>query len=460
MEKEKINIAVHNEAIFLLKIKQFLNDKILLYILFGFILSYFYNLPVLKYSVSGDNEFRLYDILGLFMIYFYYKYYHFVDAVISRVYIFKFLRFFLYWSSITMLISLFFYILNDKLTGFLQVILYMYHFWIFYLASVFFYIFCLDKKNLKIGVYLILLFSTVSCIIVVLQNLGLINFLWSDDYRKAYEGFLSGTLGPNKIVLGMTSLFVFCFCLGVLLEKNININRLVLYLCILLNIYIIIVSGSRTTYVGLGIILFYFAVKSPLSFITTISFFSFIIIVVLNVNPELQKSLGDTLEKRIFAKTNVGKTEDAEVGELYSDLGSGRDQLTIANALYLLENPQIIPFGAGFMNRFDKAPGLSAHNMYIQVIKETGLVGFFLYFGWLVSFLFVKFDKYRGFSLALNGLVLAMLVTLFFGEHLYIYRPLFGVLGLFLMITSIFVAALHKIDITELNLRIKSTRNE
>ncbi|MNE85191.1 hypothetical protein D3C80_1821640 [compost metagenome] len=98
--------------------------------------------------------------------------------------------------------------------------------------------------------------------------------------------------------------------------------------------------------------------------------------------------------------------------------------------------------------------------MYIQVIKETGLVGFFLYFGWLISFLFIKFDKYRGFSLALNGLVLAMLVTLFFGEHLYIYRPLFGVLGLFLMITSIFVAALHKIDITELNLRIKSPRNE
>lgn len=176
--------------------------------------------------------------------------------------------------------------------------------------------------------------------------------------------------------------------------------------------------------------------------------------------PICKKTLDDTLEQRIFSRVDIEKTEDAEVGELYSDLGAGRDKLTLGNALYLLENPQVIPFGAGFMNRFDDAPGLSAHNMYLQVIKETGLVGFYLYFGWLVSYLFIKFDKYSGFSLALNGLVLAMLVTLFFGEHLYIYRPLFGILGFFLMVTSIFVAALHKIDISELNLNTKSQKNE
>jgi len=47
-------------------------------------------------------------------------------------------------------------------------------------------------------------------------------------------------------------------------------------------------------------------------------------------------------------------------------------------------------------------------------------------------------------------LVWAMLVTLFFGEHLYIYRPLFGLLGLFLMVTVIFVSALHKTEINNL----------
>jgi len=81
--------------------------------------------------------------------------------------------------------------------------------------------------------------------------------------------------------------------------------------------------------------------------------------------------------------------------------------------------------------------------MYLNVIKELGLVGFFLYFGWLFSYFFISFKKYKGEALALKGLVLSMLVTLFFGEHLYIYRPLFAVLGMFLVIVNILISTLH-----------------
>lgn len=435
------------KRIFLEKLNMLINDKILLYTIYGFIFSYFYNLPVLKYSIKGDNELRLYDVLGVVLLYFYYKYYPIVNVVIINVPFLKILRRFMYWSCITMLVTFLFYAINDALTSFLQVILYMYHFWIFYVSALFFYIFCLDQAVQKTGIYLILFFSVASCLVVVFQNLGIIDFLWNDIYKEGYHGFLSGTLGPNKIVLGMTSLFVFSLCLGLLLEKNISINRLLLYSCIVLNLYIIFISGSRTTYVALAVILLYFALRSPARFVIIAAFFSFVLVTILSFNPELNKSLEDTLENRVFGKTSFFDDEEAEVGDLYTDLGAGRDRLTIGNAIYILEHPQIIPFGAGFMNRFDKAPGLSAHNMYLQVIKETGLVGFFLYFGWLVSYLFIKFDKFSGFSLALQGLIWSMLVTLFFGEHLYIYRPLFGLLGLFLMVTVIFVSALHKTEI-------------
>jgi len=195
------------------------------------------------------------------------------------------------WACITCVTSLFFFIINDALVSFLQVILYMYHFWIFYLAAVFFYIFCLDKAVQKIGIYLILIFSLACNFIVILQNLGIVKFLFNDAYKKAYLGFLSGTLGPNKIVLGMTSLFCFSLCLGVLLEKKIVINRLLLYLCIIINIYIIFISGSRTTYLGLIIILLFFALRSPLKFVFVSSFFSFLFITTLSYNPDLYKSL-------------------------------------------------------------------------------------------------------------------------------------------------------------------------
>tara|TARA_R100001230_G_C5647315_1_gene152749 strand:- start:900 stop:1082 length:183 start_codon:yes stop_codon:yes gene_type:complete len=52
--------------------------------------------------------------------------------------------------------------------------------------------------------------------------------------------------------------------------------------------------------------------------------------------------------------------------------------------------------------------------------------------------------KMPGFQLALNGLIIALLITLYFGEHLYVYRPLFGILGLFMAITVLLTIPLRK----------------
>ncbi len=435
------------EEMFLHALSVFLKNKLLLYVVYGVILSYFYNLAVINYSITGDNEFRLYDVLGGIILYNYYKYRMLINVVIRKVPFFKILKKFMLWASITMVLTLIFHVINDKILSFLQVVLYMYHFWVFYLAAVFFYIFCLDKATMKNGIYFILFLSIASCIIIVSQNLGTLDFLWSEAYKKAYEGFLSGTLGPNKIVTGMTSLFVLSLCLGILLEKKFKINIILLYAAVLLNIYIIIISGSRTTYVALIVMLLFFALRSPLRFILSVSIMTALFVFTLSTNPTLQKTLDDTLQKRIFGKTKVFDDKDAELTDAYSDLGSGREDLTKNNFMYLIENPLVLPFGRGFVNHLNTTHGKSAHNMYLQSIRETGIVGFVLYFGWLVSYLFIKFDKNSGFSIALQGLVYAMLVTLFFGEHLYIYRPLFGLLGLFLIITSIFVSSLHKIQI-------------
>src|SRR5690554_2820983 len=137
------------KRIFLEKLNVLINDKILLYTVYGFIFSYFYNLPVLKYSIKGDNELRLYDVLGVVLLYFYYKYYPILDVVITNVPFLKILRRFMYWCCITMLVTFLFYTINNALTSFLQVILYMYHFWIFYVSALFFYIFCLNKSIQK-----------------------------------------------------------------------------------------------------------------------------------------------------------------------------------------------------------------------------------------------------------------------------------------------------------------------
>jgi hypothetical protein len=422
-----------------------LKEKMLLYIIYGMIISFFYNLPVIKYSVTGENEFRLYDVLGIFVLFYYSKFYKTLSILIKGIKYLKLLHRFIVWAGFGILLTLLFSIINDRIMFFFQVLLYLYHFWVFYISSIFLYIFCLSPNYRNRFIYIIMFASIIVCVIVILQNFGIVPFLWSDSYFKSYFGFRSGTLGPNKIVLGMTSVVSFILAIGVFLEKSIRINRVVLMLSLALNLYIVLLAGSRTSYLALVVFLAYFAVVRTLKFgyasVVILVFF----ILMVNVNKDLYKKVDEVISHRVADKIKKKESlEEGKVGDLYSDLGSGRDQLTKGNFYYLLENPQIIPFGMGFVNRFSTAPGLSAHNMYIQVVRESGLVGFVLYFGWLLSYLFIDFKGYSGFSLALKGMVLAMLVTLFFGEHLYIYRPLFGFLGLFLVITNILVSILHK----------------
>lgn len=444
--KKTENIKSFKE-VFFLKLKDFYDDKFVFFTLCGIIISYFYNLPVLKYSIKGDNEFRLYDLFGVLIFYHYYQHRFVINAFIKNIFFMRKLRKFMYWAILTFPVSLVFYILNDALISFLQVVLYMYHFWVFFLASVFVYVLSLKRENKKKIIYLIIFLSIVSCLIVILQNFLVVDFLWSEAYRKVYGGFLSGTLGPNKVVLGITSFLIFAFSMGLLLEKKSYINKFFVIASVLINLYVILISGSRTTYLACLVFLGWFLIKSPIRFLTISTFLSVLFISLVSYNPDLFKSIDETLNNRIFGKLKQTDEEDVEVGDLYADLGSGRDRLAIGNAIYLLENPLVIPFGIGFVNHFDSAPGKSAHNMYLQVIKETGVVGFVLYFGWLISYLFVRFKKNKGFSIATYGLVFSMLVTLFFGEHLYIYRPLFGILGLFLLVMNLMLSELHKLEL-------------
>ncbi len=430
---------------FFRELQKIVQDKVLYIVVCGVLVSYFYNLAVVKYSLTGDNEFRLYDILGVFLLFYFYNYNHILKVIIYKIPVYKFLYWLLNWSGVMMLITMIFSLVHGQFWSFLQVFLYWYHFWVFYLAGVFIYLFCLSKSKRNLFIYIILIGSIIESVLVVLQNIGVVPFLWGDIYLKAYS-FYSGTLGPNKIVYGMTTFFSLVLAIGILLEKSIKINKIILIVAVLVNLYSVLLSGSRTTYTALAVFLIYFAIFKTAKFIVTSTIFVAMAIFVISYNPQLYDTVSSVVENRVVAKVNniENPNDKKDAGELYSKLGSGRDKLTKGNFYYILENPIIIPFGMGFVNRFNSAPGLSAHNMYLQVIKELGLVGFFLYFGWLVQYLLIDFKDFSGFSIGLKGFVLSMLVTLFFGEHLYIYRPVFALLGLFLAITSIFISILHK----------------
>jgi hypothetical protein len=84
--------------------------------------------------------------------------------------------------------------------------------------------------------------------------------------------------------------------------------------------------------------------------------------------------------------------------------------------------------------------------MYLSLVKELGIIGLILFIRWLLSYLVIVKKKKPQLQMALNGLVLAMFVTLYFGEHLYIYRPLFGILGYFMLVCVLFLAPYKKLE--------------
>lgn len=400
------------------------------------ILSYFYNLSVLGYSLKGDNEFRLYDIVGVYIIFLFFKYNFILVAYIKSIMTFKYLYYFLIWATFSLIFTLIFSVALGRILWFIQSFLYLYHFWVFFLTSVFVSIFIHELKNLKLIVLFIIIVSLIAFLIVILQNFDVIPYLWDQVYYESYLGFLSGTFGPNKIVVGMSSLIIFIFCVGLLNEKKVKINKTILLSTLIVTLIVLAISGSRTSYLGLLCFSIYYFVKNTLKFVVSITLLSLLSFFVFNFYPELKEKINATFEHRVENKIkNPNAVQEGNFDELYENLGSGRKNLSISYLEYLFQNPYIIPFGLGFNNRL--LIGFSAHNIYLSLINELGILGLFLYIRWLLSYLQVKLGNFLEMEIVLKGLVFTIIITLFFGEHIYVYRPLFGLAGLFLMVTVI-----------------------
>ncbi len=316
--------------------------------------------------------------------------------------------------------------------------------WVFFLGAVFLYYYLNSAKRFHSFLSFILLLVIIEGLIVILQNIGLVPFLWSEVYRISYHGFLSGTFGPNKIVLGMTMLISFIFLIGINSEKQIKKNKLLLYSAITIAALCILFSGSRTTYLGLIFFLLYFFFTKTGHFMVFGIIGGVLFVILIVSSPMIMDRISATLENRVTYA--IDGPEDISSYEdftgVYDELGAGRSELHVMYVKYLLNKPLVIPFGRGFNNRL--GIGSSAHNMYLSLINEVGIVGLILFLRWLISFMVIIKQKMPGLQLALNGLIIALLVTLYFGEHLYVYRPLFGILGFFMMICVLLTAPLRK----------------
>ncbi|GAL89420.1 O-antigen ligase family protein [Jejuia pallidilutea] len=405
------------------------------------VVSYFYNLPALTYSAIGQNELRLYDLAGLVILFIVYNNLKLFTVYIKSKSYFKYLHTFILWAGFTLVFNLVFSLYKARPLWFVQTCLYYYHLLVFFYTAVLMAMYLRKRSRYKYAASLILLLGIAEALLVFSQHAGLVPFLWNEVYNMSYGGFLSGALGPNKINLGMNMLFSFVFATGLMLQPQLKVNKVLIIVTLLTSLATIGVSGSRTTYLGLIVFICYLFVSRTKKFFGLSVIISIGVIVAFFLNLEVIETITTTVENRVVNKVSDPRLltgESLDVVDLYEDLGSGRKELSTRYFFYLLENPLIIPLGIGLNNRL--LIQFSAHNIYLSLINEVGLVGLFLYFKWLSNYLFLKFGRATSLKSALTGLVLAMMVTLFFGEHLYIYRSLFTILGYFLLIVVMLIA--------------------
>jgi O-antigen ligase len=115
----------------------------------------------------------------------------------------------------------------------------------------------------------------------------------------------------------------------------------------------------------------------------------------------------------------------------------------------LIERPWLIPFGGGFNNYQQVSDGPSAHNIYITLVTECGIIGLYLYMMWLI---WIWRETSRATTWAkkakrqarpafvpsdVKPLLVAMVVSLFAGEIVYPYRPCFSFMGVFLFLVAV-----------------------
>jgi O-antigen ligase len=146
--------------------------------------------------------------------------------------------------------------------------------------------------------------------------------------------------------------------------------------------------------------------------------------------------------------TVIQEESDSPVSTL-EKLDGRRVELWTDGIAALIERPHLIPFGGGFNNyRYTVEVGVSAHNLYITLIGEVGLIGLFLYLKWLRGLWresSIRIARVRKLGKSritfvpteMQSVLVAFTVSLLAGEILYPYRPAFTIMGMFLFVSAV-----------------------
>lgn len=431
------------------------------FFLFVLSLSYLYCLPLLRTGVIAGvtaSEIRLYDLAFLIMFVL------IIAPQLSKVFqrwssFSQAHKFLLYWIILGF-VGLFVTLLNNE-NRFLIGIIRYFRFFSFSLVFVLGFMFIKTRKQV-----LLLFDAMIVCIALIsvigsLQGFNIIPNLWP-DYYAIYSDFEGGylstaTLAPNHTHYSLIMAFGMVMIITrFTISFKPSILNLVFLFSLMPMLYSMIASRGRSGWLVLGV---YLVVNLFLS--RNVKGILFTVLlgggIAFFMGTDIQagnSSVQDILLYRsINAHKQLGRTAldvlDEEEKNWIERVDDNRWVIYQRSVVYLLNNPQYLLVGAGFQNAIQGIGrvALAAHNAYINIVAEHGLIGLFIYGGFLYYLLRFAFQARRqannraSYIMATNWICLyaGLLATNFFGEVIYPGRALFTFLGSFFIVAVLFL---------------------
>ena len=317
------------------------------------------------------------SILGIFLIFYIFKNNYF--------FFFKnyFVVFFFFFYFYILVLSL----LSENILLSLESSLFYFRFIFFVLCVRLLYE---ENKNLV----KILLTSLISILVFIFLD-SLYQFIYGNNllnYSMVSPGRVSSIFGDELKLGSFYTRFVLIFFALYAINKTINLkDNFYLFLILIINLFIVFISGERASLIIFMLFFIYIFLEPSFN-----KFFKFVLFVlaissafllILNSSMIKKRMIDQTLLQRgLKSETKYEKTEFTEFAGFQFYLFSPSHQKIYFNAVKIYNENKLFGHGPKTFrylcvdpkyNLDPKGCTTHPHNTYIQLLLETGLIGFF-----------------------------------------------------------------------------------